>query len=426
MDPVDREGVTSFLCRANLVLRVVALCGAVAATVWQGRIPVVVLWISLGGYAVAFVSSFVRGCCLRCPQRGVAPAADFIFAVVLATSSGGLDSPFVLTSVLVIGLNGLRMGAARAAIYGAAAGALVGLSTSAPAMEWPRALGTAACFPTLATLVSYLRWCGNRDNDNRVELEEELRREAQEIESQKGKIDELHKRLEGVAGLASVGRASAEIIHQIRDPLSAISLNLEMLEEDLEDEGKKSEEVREILLQMEREVTTLGDLAENYLQYARLAAPKCQPESLEEIVREVLLQEVPHFEYTGVTVYDEVGSGLPRVNVDRRQVKFALHNVLENAREATQEGGRVRISAVMKNGRAGVKISDTGCGIPRANVPDIFDAFFTTKRGGTGLGLSLARKIVEQHGGRIECESLAEVGTTFEILFPTVEEEEGT
>ena len=420
------RGRRSFFCFLLRVLKTGALVGAAASYLSGGVIPAIVLWISLVGYATAFVGPFLIGCRRDCPEAGLLPVLDFTFAVLLAAATGGLDGRFVVACAFVIGLNAFCMGVLRAALYGGAAATVLLLLHAGSGLDrWPHALGVAAFFPAIALVMSVLGRSRTRANTDRTRLERELAEESLQIQHQKQRVEELLHRLQAVEDLASMGRTSAEIVHQVRDPLGAISLNLEMLEEDLEQEGLTSDEVREALTRIENEVATLGDLAENYLQYARLPTPRCRVESVNDIVSEVLRQEMPHLARSRVTVHYDLPAH-PQVYVDRRQIKFALHNLIENAREAMAEGGRLKLATGADNGSVRVRIGDTGDGISSEDLSHVFDAFFTTKRHGTGLGLSLARKIVEQHGGRLCCTSLPDVGTTFEIVLDAADREETT
>jgi len=392
--------------------------GGFRASPWLGAL--------LAGYGAVFVVSFVRGCQGDCPERGLRAAADTIFAVILVVSTGGIGGPFVVLGALVVGLNGVRLDGVSAALYGGAAGlAVLGFHAASGGGEWPGAIGATAAFPAFASVVSYLGRYGREAAVDWPALRDELREDSRRLELQRARIGRLLTRLRGVRNLADVGRTSAEIIHQVRDPLSAISLNLEMLEEDLEEEGLASEEVRTSLARIEQEVAALADLAENYLQYARLPAPECRIEDADEIVESVLAQEQPRLARSHVAVQRERADGPARVNVDRRQVRFVLRNLIENAREAMSEGGRLKISTVSDNGSVAIRVSDTGPGITAEDRRRIFDAFYTTKRRGTGLGLSIARKIVQQHGGRLVCRSLPDVGATFEMIFDAAEMKDG-
>lgn len=404
-------------CARLRVLRTAVLLGAFVLYWLPGPVPAVALWVMLSAYGAVFAMSFFSGCRRDCPESGLLPAYDLAFAVLLAVTSGGLESSFIVACAFVIGLNAFCMGTLRAVLYGSA-GALLLVSFHAinGLGNWPNAIATAAFLPAIASALSYLGRSREQANSDRTRLRHELEEDTRQIQRQTTRIEEFRGRLQSVENLASMGRSSAEIVHQVRDPLSAISLNLEMLEEDLEEEGLTSTDVREALGRIEREVVTLGDLAENYLQYARLPTPRRRIAQVNEIVSEVLAQEMPQLARSRVAVCTDFAKDSP-VHIDRRQVKYALHNLIDNAREAMPDGGRLKAATALANGSVCIRIGDTGTGISPEDQSHVFDAFFTTKRHGTGLGLSLARKIVEQHGGRLTCTSLAGVGTTFEITF---------
>jgi signal transduction histidine kinase len=109
---------------------------------------------------------------------------------------------------------------------------------------------------------------------------------------------------------------------------------------------------------------------------------------------------------------------LPPVALDEGQIRQVILNLLRNAREATPRGGRIRVAMRAEGEDVLLSISDTGAGVPHDVVPQIFDAFFTTKEHGTGLGLPLVRQIVVAHGGTIECSSEPGHGTTFLVRLP--------
>jgi signal transduction histidine kinase len=120
-----------------------------------------------------------------------------------------------------------------------------------------------------------------------------------------------------------------------------------------------------------------------------------------------------------VSLHASFVAGIPTVPADAALLQQALVNVVLNAIEATHAGGEIRVSAAAGDGEVVVRVSDTGAGIPRDQLEQVFKPFFTTRpQGGTGLGLSITREIVERHGGSVRIESVEEVGTTVEIAIP--------
>jgi len=234
------------------------------------------------------------------------------------------------------------------------------------------------------------------------------------------------------ARLAGVGQLAADIAHEIRNPLAAISGSVEMLVAGERGGEEEQERLRRIVL---REIERLDGLISDFLSYARPAPAKPQELGLREIVDEVIgmfsMARPP-----GLELRVEVESDL-RVEADPRQLRQILWNLLRNAAQAVAGPGSIGISARIvpeasqerhgrrrkgnEEGSAAVEIcvSDTGPGIASEHLDRIFDPFFTTKRDGTGLGLSLVHRIVEAHEGTLQVESRPGEGARFRICLPT-------
>ncbi len=215
--------------------------------------------------------------------------------------------------------------------------------------------------------------------------------------------------------LAAMGRMAAHVTHEVRNPLSSIGLNVELLEEEIEGAGA---EAKALLRAIEKEIDRLTAITEEYLRLARLPAPRLEPESLGEIAEEVGRFVAREMESSSVSLRVEVEPGLPLVAADEPQIRQALLNLLRNAREAMSEGGEVRLEASTVDGGVEIRVRDRGPGIPPNERAHIFDLFYSTKERGTGLGLSLTQQIVAAHGGRIRCDDAPGGGTVFAIWFP--------
>ncbi len=219
--------------------------------------------------------------------------------------------------------------------------------------------------------------------------------------------------------LAAIGRMAAHVTHEVRNPLSSIGLNVEMLEEELEGAGP---ETVALMRAITREVDRLTGITEEYLRLARLPQPHLEPEDLGHIVRSVTSFIAREMEGSGVEVAVDVEEDLPPVALDEQQMRQALLNLLRNAREAMPDGGEVRVKVRRAGAEVVLEVEDQGEGIPEAQRTRIFDLFYTTKERGTGLGLPLTRQIVVAHGGRIRCEGGEGGGTIFELVFPAAKE----
>jgi two-component system, NtrC family, sensor kinase len=217
--------------------------------------------------------------------------------------------------------------------------------------------------------------------------------------------------------LATIGKMAAHVTHEIRNPLSSIGLNIELLEEELAASAALSES-RQLVAAIKSEVERLSRIAEQYLSVARRPRPRLERERVEDLVSELLAFVRPELERAGVASHVEADEGLPEVELDESQLRQALLNLIRNAREAMPKGGALTLAVRRFGPSVELCVEDTGAGIPEDVRASIFDPFFTTKQRGTGLGLAVTREIVEAHGGSIACEPRAPQGTRFRLLLP--------
>ncbi len=232
--------------------------------------------------------------------------------------------------------------------------------------------------------------------------------------------DELHtkERLIQTERLAAMGRMAAHVTHEVRNPLSSIGLNLEMLQEELATSGG---ETIALLGAIQREVDRLTLITEEYLRLARLPMPRLEPEDPGALAREVAHFVAREMESTNVRLEVSVEDSLPLVAMDEAQIRQCILNLLRNAREAMPGGGKIVLAARAEGGGVAVSVEDEGDGIPDEQKERVFDVFFSTKERGTGLGLPLTREIVVAHRGRVRCEDGsggAKRGTVFTIWLP--------
>jgi len=222
--------------------------------------------------------------------------------------------------------------------------------------------------------------------------------------------------------LAAVGRVSAQVAHEVRNPLSSIGLNVELLQDALErarfGSPSEADEVRTLLQAVTREVDRLTETTERYLRMARSPAPALAAEDVNGIVDGVLDFAAGELGRAGVRVERRLDPALPRALVDEAQLRQVLLNLVRNAREAMVGGGALRLSTSAGEGAIHVRVEDTGPGIPEDAQGHLFDPLFTTKPHGTGLGLALSRQILEAHGGALLCERTGPTGTVFHLRVP--------
>jgi signal transduction histidine kinase len=223
-----------------------------------------------------------------------------------------------------------------------------------------------------------------------------------------------------------MGRMAAHVTHEVRNPLTSIHLNTEMLEEEItlagtDESGARKAEISKLLGSIRREVDRLGSITEEYLRLARLPSPKLEPEDLGALTREVVAFVRREMSDAGVDIALEVDDALPLVSADEAQIRQSLLNLLRNAREAMAGGGRIDVSVRGEDEAIVVRIADRGEGVPEDVRTKMFDAFYSTKERGTGLGLPLTQQIVLAHRGTIRCEDREGGGAVFVITFPVGE-----
>jgi PAS domain S-box-containing protein len=226
--------------------------------------------------------------------------------------------------------------------------------------------------------------------------------------------------------LAVIGAMSARLAHEIRNPLSSITLNIDLVGDEIEtlarDKAKAGDEARLLLRSIDSEVRRIQRVTEDYLQFARMPKPRRQRISLNEAITQGLSFMESLFTATGVQIERDLDESLPPINGDEGQLWQAVLNLIRNALEAMPAGGT--LSVWTARARSGIEliIADTGKGMTEEERAQIFKPFFSTKPSGTGLGLPLVLQVVAEHGGTVRCESAPGRGTTFIIELPTAEE----
>jgi len=228
--------------------------------------------------------------------------------------------------------------------------------------------------------------------------------------------------------LAFLGTLASGLAHEIKNPLSAMSVNLQMLREELDAQGSPREQrMLKRVGVLEREVARLEEILDGFLRFAR--GYKLEPvrQSANALLREVVEFWAAKAHAAGVDVQLVLEPDLPDVLIDANYVKQALLNLLNNAfdaltqRPAAEKSGREQVLVCSRRAKDGVEVLviDNGPGIPVDARPQIFDPYFSTKAGGSGLGLPTARRILEELGGALSFDSELGRGTSFRLLLRT-------
>lgn len=217
--------------------------------------------------------------------------------------------------------------------------------------------------------------------------------------------------------LAAIGRMSAHVTHEIRNPLSSIGLNAEMLE-DIAGDETNAEEARTLCRAIVREVDRLTAITDEYLRFARLPRPVLRDTDIVGLVRAIEAFVRRDCEAANVNVQLELPSEAIRIHIDSDQIRSALLNLVRNAKESMPEGGNLTLSVRSADEELVLEVRDEGMGIDPQSVDRIFDPFYSTKLTGTGLGLALTQQIISEHRGQLEVSSQVDVGTEFRIRLP--------
>jgi two-component system NtrC family sensor kinase len=225
--------------------------------------------------------------------------------------------------------------------------------------------------------------------------------------------------------LASIGELAAGVAHEINNPVAIMVEEAgwigDLLEEKEFQDGKNLEEFKRALAQIQTQGRRCKDITFKLLSFARKTAATEQDIQINYLIEELVALSAQRAKFSMVEVKTELGEGLPMVRVSISELQQVFLNLINNAIDAIgNKGGKLILSTRVQNGFAVVDVTDTGSGIPAANLNRIFDPFFTTKAvgKGAGLGLSICYGIINKLGGRIEVVSTVDVGTTFSVYIP--------
>ncbi len=250
-----------------------------------------------------------------------------------------------------------------------------------------------------------------------VATDDEIGELAQTFEDMVEAIRLARSELVQAERLATIGKMAAHISHEVRNPLSSIGLNLELLEEELVEVGPNPE-AKQLIAAIQSEVDRLAKITEQYLAAVREPKLELEREPVDDLVRECHAFVEPELQRAEVESEVVVVGDPAPVEVDEARIRQALINLIRNAREALTKGGHIKLTVRNVDPFVAIEVEDDGPGIPADVRASIFDPFYTTKRHGTGLGLAVTRSIVDAHGGTIECEPVKAGGTRFIIRLP--------
>src|SRR5437588_3751569 len=217
--------------------------------------------------------------------------------------------------------------------------------------------------------------------------------------------------------LAALGRITAGVAHEVKNPLNSMRLWLENLKESLSFDGDNSS-ARQAVQVLDKEIDRLDQVVKRFLDFTRPMDVRLEATQLADLLKEVLEIAKPQLEKSNIQLAQLLPIDVPEVYVDRALLKQAVLNLVLNAAEAMPNGGQLRLVLSRRGEMAEITVGDTGKGIPPENQQKIFQLFFTTRPGGSGIGLASTFRIVQLHNGSIDFTSEVGRGTTFRIELP--------
>ena len=226
---------------------------------------------------------------------------------------------------------------------------------------------------------------------------------------------QLQDQLDVATKLAALGRLTSGVAHEVKNPLNAMVLQLEILKAKL---GPQGEDVKPQLQTLSSEMRRLDRVVKTFLDFARPVELHLTATDLETLVREVFTLAEPHARTNKVELVLEPNGALPAIRLDPDLMKQALLNLVLNGCQAMPSGGRLKVAPRLLPNALEVEIADQGVGIPPEARSKIFSLYFTTKPNGTGVGLAMTYRIIQLHNGSIEFSSEVDRGTTFRVSLP--------
>jgi signal transduction histidine kinase len=216
-----------------------------------------------------------------------------------------------------------------------------------------------------------------------------------------------------------IAQLAGALAHEIKNPLSVIRMNVDLLAEDIEHDGRLNRQrVKRKIEIVQRQCERLQNLLNEFLKFARVRKLDLHPGNLNEQVERVLDLFAAQAIEQRVNIVRYLDADLPTILLDEQTIEAALVNLVKNALEAMPDGGELTARTRITATGVAFDLIDTGIGMDENTAMHMFDAFFSTKEGGSGLGLPTTRKIIEAHAARIDVQSEVGRGTQFTVEFP--------
>ena len=252
-------------------------------------------------------------------------------------------------------------------------------------------------------------------NDEIGDLGRNFNQMVKQLRESREEIERLHRtQMSRAEHFATLGEVATGLAHEIRNPLAGIAGVIEIIGRDL----PATSPARAVVKDVRQEIARINHIVTDLLQTARPHPPKVRKSDLNTTVEHAVMLGRQQALTKGIEIALHKDPSLPEVEHDSHQIHEVLLNLLLNAQQAIDAKGKIQVTVERKASTAVIEVADNGRGIAPDHLPNIFRPFYTTKGDGTGLGLSLARRIVEDHHGRINVTSTVGKGTTFAVVLP--------
>ncbi len=229
----------------------------------------------------------------------------------------------------------------------------------------------------------------------------------------------LQTRARQAERLAELGTLTGGLAHEIKNPLSTVQLNLQLLREDLDTELPKESRVLSRMTTIQRETSRLREILDDFLRYAGRMEVNRQNTDLNALIQDLVDFVAPQAAIQSVQLRHQLSSARTVAPIDSKLIKQCVLNLMLNALQVMgTKGGEIIIKVNSDNRNAIIDVIDTGPGVAPENASRIFDAYYSTRKGGMGLGLAMARRIAREHGGDLTVESEVGRGSCFKLLLP--------
>lgn len=346
---------------------------------------------------------------------------DLLLVFALLYLTGGGDSLFYLLFFPLVAVNAYYFGPRIALLMAVLAGLLYAAAAwlAPPWVGWTPVIILSALVGLPAFALGHV---AERERRARAEVE----RLNAELMGTLSRLQAAQDELVVAERMATVGRLSLKVAHEVRNPIAAIELNAEMLGDIVHDHpGPEMDEAGSLVSAIRDQVNTLDALTEEYLAFARFPRPHFEEDSVNEMVAGLVEFVRPLATRQGIVVDVKTDPGIPPMTIDRTLLRQAVLNLIKNGLEALAHGGVLTVTTRQAADTVRIAVSDTGSGIQPDVGRRLFEQFFTTKPQGTGLGLYITRQIAEEHGGEITWSSEPGSGATFTLELPIKRAERG-